>query len=47
MIEPMNGGGFLNLTKEAGYRTLDELSNNSQRWDFSSRWGKCFRTKEE
>jgi len=41
MIESMNGGGFLNLTGEEAYKTLDELSDNSQRWDFSSRRGKC------
>jgi hypothetical protein len=40
MIESMNGGGFLNLTGEEAYKTLDELSDNSQRWDFSSRRGK-------
>jgi hypothetical protein len=31
MIDPMNGGGFLNLTGEEAYKTLDELSDNSQR----------------
>jgi hypothetical protein len=30
MIESMNGGGFLNLTGEEAYKTLDELSDNSQ-----------------
>ncbi|XP_062160955.1 uncharacterized protein LOC133868150 [Alnus glutinosa] len=44
MIESMNGGGFLNLTGEEAYKTLDELSDNSQRWDFSSRRGKCSTT---
>jgi hypothetical protein len=33
-------GGFLNLTGEEAYKTLDELSDNSQQWDFSSRRGK-------
>ncbi|XP_059446551.1 uncharacterized protein LOC132178111 [Corylus avellana] len=40
MIESMNGGGFLNLTRKEAYRLLDELSDSSQRWDFSSRQGK-------
>jgi hypothetical protein len=47
MIESMNGGGFLNLIGEATYRTLDELSDNSQWWDFSSHQGKCSTTKKE
>jgi len=47
MIESMNGGGFLNLTREEAYKTLDELSDNSQRWDFSSRWGKCSTTTKK
>jgi hypothetical protein len=36
MIESMNGGAFLNLTGEEAYRTLDQLFDNSQQWDFSS-----------
>jgi hypothetical protein len=36
MIESMNGGTFLSLTGEEAYRTLDQLSDNSQQWDFSS-----------
>jgi len=36
MTESMNGGAFLSLTGEEAYRTLDQLSNNSQQWDFSS-----------
>jgi hypothetical protein len=36
MIESMNGGAFLSLTGEEAYRTLDQLSDNSQQWDFSS-----------
>jgi hypothetical protein len=47
MIEFMNGGGFLNLTGEEAYKTLDELSDNSQRWDFSSRRGKCSTTTKK
>jgi hypothetical protein len=47
MIESMNGGGFLNLTGEEAYKTLDELSDNSQRWDFSSRRGKCSTTTKK
>lgn len=40
MIESMNGGEFLNLTGEEAYRSMDELSDSSQQWDFSSRRGK-------
>jgi len=47
MIESMNGGGFLNLTGEEAYKTLDELSENSQRWDFSSCRGKCSTTTKK
>lgn len=47
MIESMNGGGFLNLTGEEAYKTLDELSDNSQRWDFSSRQGKSSTTTKK
>jgi hypothetical protein len=36
MIELMNGGAFLSLTGEEAYRTLDQLSDNSQQRDFSS-----------
>jgi hypothetical protein len=36
MIESMNEGGFLSLTGDEAYRTLDQLSDNSQQWDFSS-----------
>jgi hypothetical protein len=36
MTESMNGGAFLSLTGEEAYWTLDQLSNNSQQWDFSS-----------
>jgi len=36
MIESMNGGAFLSLTGKEAYRTLDQLSDNSQQWDFSS-----------
>jgi hypothetical protein len=47
MIESMNGGGFLNLRGEEAYKTLDELSNNSQWWDFSSNQGKCSTTTKK
>jgi hypothetical protein len=47
MIESMNGGGFLNLRGEEAYKTLDELSDNSQRWDFSSHRGKCSTTTKK
>jgi hypothetical protein len=43
----MNSGGFLNLTGEEAYKSLDELSENSQRWDFSSRRGKCSTTTKK
>jgi hypothetical protein len=36
MIESMNGGAFLSLTGDEAYRTLDQWSDNSQQWDFSS-----------
>jgi hypothetical protein len=36
MIELMNGDTFLSLAGEEAYRTLDQLSDNSQHWDFSS-----------
>jgi hypothetical protein len=36
LIESMNGGTFLSLTGEEPYRTLNQLSDNSQQWDFSS-----------
>jgi hypothetical protein len=36
MIKSMNGGAFLSLMREEAYRTLDQLSDNSQQWDFSS-----------
>jgi hypothetical protein len=35
MIELMNGGAFLSLMGDEAYRTLDQLSDNSQQWDFS------------
>jgi hypothetical protein len=47
MMESMNGGGFLNLTGEEAYKIQDELSDNSQRWDFSSRRGKCSTTTKK
>jgi hypothetical protein len=34
MIKSMNGGGFLNLTREEAYNTLNELFDNSQWCDF-------------
>ena len=36
MIESMNGGAFLNLTRDLAYKALDKLANNSQQWDFTS-----------
>jgi hypothetical protein len=38
MIESMNGGSFLIFTSDAAYTSMDKLFNNSQQWDFSSRW---------
>ena len=37
MIDSMNGGGFLSFTGEEAYRSLDQLSDSSQQWDFLSR----------
>ena len=36
MIESMNRGAFLSLAGDEAYKALDKLSENSQRWDFSS-----------
>jgi hypothetical protein len=36
MIESMNGGAFLSLMGEEAYKTLDQLSDNSQQWDFQT-----------
>ena len=36
MIESMNGGAFLSLTRDFAYRVLDKLADSSQVWDFSS-----------
>jgi hypothetical protein len=47
MIESMNGGAFLSLTGEESYRTLDQLSDNSQQWDFSSCRDKAARIKKK
>jgi hypothetical protein len=47
MIESMNGRGFLNLTGEDAYKTLDELFDNSQWWDFSSHRGKYSTTTKK
>jgi hypothetical protein len=46
MIESMNGGAFLILTGEEAYKTLDQLSDNSQQWDFSSCRDKAARTQK-
>jgi len=47
MIESMNGGAFLSLTGEEAYRTLDQLSDNSQQWDFSSCRDKAARIQKK
>jgi hypothetical protein len=47
MIESMNGGPFLSLTGEEAYRTLDQLSDNSQQWDFSSCRDKAARIQKK
>jgi hypothetical protein len=36
MIESMNGGAFLSLTRDLAYKVLDKISDNSQQWDFTS-----------
>jgi hypothetical protein len=47
MIMLMNGGAFLNLTGEKAYRTLDQLTDNSQQWDFSSYLDKSVRIQKK
>jgi hypothetical protein len=47
MIESMNGGAFLSLEGEEAYRTLDQLSDNSQQWDFSSYRDKSARIQKK
>ena len=41
MIESMNGGAFLSLTRDLVYKTLDKLFDSSQVWDFTSCWDKA------
>jgi hypothetical protein len=36
MIELMNGGAFLNLTRDLAYKALEKIADNSQHWDFTS-----------
>ncbi|XP_058216596.1 uncharacterized protein LOC131327445 [Rhododendron vialii] len=36
MLESMNGGSFLNLRGDAAYEFLENLSESSQQWDFTS-----------
>jgi hypothetical protein len=36
MIELMNGGAFLNLTRDLAYKALEKITANSQDWDFTS-----------
>ena len=36
MIESMNGGAFLSLTRDLAYKALDKLGDSSQVWDFTS-----------
>ncbi|XP_058211544.1 uncharacterized protein LOC131323714 [Rhododendron vialii] len=36
MLESMNRGGFLNLRGDAAYEFLENLSERSQQWDFTS-----------
>jgi hypothetical protein len=47
MIKSMNGGTFLSLAGEEAYRTLDQLSDNSQQWNFSSCHHKAARSKRK
>jgi hypothetical protein len=35
MIELMNGGAFLNLTRDLAYKALEKIATNTQNWDFS------------
>ena len=36
MMESMNNGNFLSLSETAAYEFSENLSDNSQQWDFSS-----------
>ena len=36
MIESMNGGAFLSLTRDLANKALDKLADNSLQWDFTS-----------
>jgi hypothetical protein len=36
MIESMNVGALLSLTRDLAYKALDKLSDSSQVWDFTS-----------
>jgi hypothetical protein len=47
MIESMNGGAFLNLTRNLAYKALDKLADNSQQWDFMSCRDKSIRNPKK
>jgi hypothetical protein len=36
MIESVNEGAFLSLTRDLAYKALDKLADNSQQWNFTS-----------
>jgi hypothetical protein len=38
MLESMNGGEFLNLMGDKAYKTLDDLTEHAQQWDFQNSW---------
>jgi hypothetical protein len=37
-LETMNGKEFLNLMGDEAYRTLDEMAERAQKWDFQNSW---------
>jgi hypothetical protein len=45
MIELMNGGTFLNLTRDLAYKALEKIAANTQNWDFTSSRDKSTRKK--
>jgi hypothetical protein len=36
MIDLMNGGAFLNLTRDLAYKALEKITANTQNWDFTN-----------
>ncbi|KAM7484084.1 hypothetical protein LguiA_000093 [Lonicera macranthoides] len=47
MIESMNSGTFLSLTEDEAYNFLENLSESSQQWDFSSHRNSSAQVKKE